>query len=80
MHHQEHSLTEREYYLLGSLAEPPRHGIRDLHRYTAEAERLVQRRYVERVVTDGSGGKQASLYRITHKGWAAWQAYRFTGP
>lgn len=76
--HNEQDLTEREYYLLGSLAEPPRRN-RNLHRYTAEAERLVQRGYLERGVT-GAPSKQLFLYRITHKGRAAWQAYRFTGP
>jgi DNA-binding MarR family transcriptional regulator len=74
----EQKLTEREYYLLGILAEPPTRN-RDLHKYTAEAERLVQRGYLERGVT-GAPSKQLFLYRITPKGRAAWQAYRFTGP
>jgi hypothetical protein len=77
--HNEQDLTEREYYLLGSLAEPPRRN-RDLDRYRAEAERLVQQGYLEKVATGAPAGKQVSLYRITHKGRAAWQAYRFTGP
>ncbi|ANY78447.1 hypothetical protein BB934_09575 [Microvirga ossetica] len=62
-------MTEREYYLLGSLAEPPSRN-RDLHKYTAEAERLIQRGYLKR--------GQFDVYTITPKGLAAWQAYRFT--
>ena len=71
MPHNEQELTEREYYLLGSLAEP-RARNRDLHKYTAEAERLIQRGYLKRGQFDG--------YTITPKGRAAWQAYRFTDP
>ena len=71
MPQNEQELTEREYYLLGSLAEPPSRN-RDLHKYAAEAERLIQRGYLER--------GQFDRYTITPKGRAAWQAYRFTGP
>jgi hypothetical protein len=78
--HNKHGLTVREYYILGGLAEPSARRPKDLHRYTAEAERLVQREYLERVATGGPGGEQVSLYRITHKGRMAWQAYRFPAP
>ena len=71
MPQNEQELTEREYYLLGSLAEP-RTRNRDLHKYTAEAERLIQRGYLKR--------EQFDRYTVTPKGRAAWQAYRFTGP
>jgi hypothetical protein len=77
--HNEQGLTEREYYVLGCLAEPLRRGVTGVQRYTAEAERLVQRGYLERAVIGTSVGKPYP-YIITPKGWAAWQAYRFTGP
>jgi hypothetical protein len=78
VHQNEQDLTAREYYLLGSLAETPRRN-KNFNRYTAEAERLVQRGYLEKVAI-GPPGDTQSLYRITRKGRAAWQAYRFTGP
>jgi hypothetical protein len=76
--HNEQGLTEREYYVLGCLAEPLRRGVTGVQRYTAEAERLVQRGYLERAVIGTSVGN--SRYIVTPKGQAAWQAYRFTGP
>jgi hypothetical protein len=78
--HNKQGLTVREYYLLGGLAQPPPRRPKDLHRYKVEAERLVQREYLERVATGGPGGEQVSQYKITHKGQTAWQAYRFPGP
>jgi hypothetical protein len=75
--HNEQDLTAKEYYLLGCLAEWSGYGNRGFHHYTAEAERLVQRGYLERKATGVRIGR--SRYIITHKGRATWQAYRFTG-
>jgi DNA-binding PadR family transcriptional regulator len=81
MPHNEQGLTEREYFVLGNIAEPSRgQGNSMLHRFTAELERLAQRGYLERAVTGDPKGDQVSVYKITHKGRAAWQAYRFIGP
>jgi hypothetical protein len=65
----ERELTAREYYLLGSLAEP-RARTKDLHKYTAEAQSLIKRGYLER--------KSFDRYTVTPEGQAVWQAYRFT--
>jgi hypothetical protein len=75
--HNEQDLTTKEYYLLGCLAEWSGYGGRRFHRYTAEAERLVQRGYLGWAATGVPIGN--SRYIITPKGQAAWQAYRFTG-
>ena len=78
MPHNEQDLTAKEYYLLGCLAEWSGYGSRRLHRYTAEAERLVWQGYLERAEIGVPVG--TSRYIITPEGRATWQAYRFTGP
>ncbi len=81
MPHNEQDLTEREYYLIGRLAEPVsrgRRGKKGLDHFTDEAKRLVQQGYLERAPTGVPVGN--SRYIVTPKGRAVWQAYRFTGP
>lgn len=78
MPHNEQDLTEKEYYLIGCLAEPFGRGSKGLDRYTAEAKRLVLQGYLEQAAAGAPVG--SSRYIVTPKGRAAWQAYRFTGP
>jgi hypothetical protein len=79
---EEAELTQRDYDLLGLLAEGNRLGGRrtvpgshlPLGCTEDQAERLVQAGYLYRV-----RGKQGIQYSATKKGEAAWRAYRSAG-
>jgi hypothetical protein len=80
MSRDETGLTDRECYLLGTLAQATS-GRRKLPRaHAAEADRLVQGGYLERTATRAPGGTEITRYHVTDKGWAVWQAYRFLDP
>ena len=79
MGRKEFELTARDYFLLGTLAEAANstdhlpYGCTDAH-----AKRLVREGYLERAATRAANGQEIVRYRITPKGRAAWDAYRFT--
>ena len=72
-------LTARDYFLLGTLAEAA-NGIDHLPYgcTDAQARKLVPVGYLERAATGAANGHEIVRYRITPKGRAAWDAYRFT--
>ena len=72
-------LTARDYFLLGTLAEAA-NGIDHLPYGStdAQAKRLVPVGYLEHAATHAANGHEIVRYRITPKGRAAWDAYRFT--
>jgi hypothetical protein len=80
-------LTDRDYYLLGSLVEGIRcnggshHHVGRLPRgcTDAQAERLVQAGYLGRAEVRPNSGKQTVRYYADEKGIAAWQAHQFKG-
>jgi len=77
--HNAFELTARDYFLLGTLAEAA-NGIDHLPYgcTDAQAKRLGQEGYLERAATGAANGHELVRYRITPKGRAAWDAYRFT--
>ncbi len=76
MSEDETRLTERDYYLLGMLAErQAQRGWLPRGCTDEQAELLVRAGYLERVAVSGLPGP----YAVTAKGAAAWQAYRFRG-
>jgi hypothetical protein len=85
--HPETELTEKDYYLLGMIAEGVRYqGGR--HRHKGElphgcsfdqAERLVREGYLEKMMFQAIGRQEVIRYAITEKGRAAWRGYRFAG-
>ena len=77
--HNAFELTARDYFLLGTLAEAA-NGIDHLPYgcTDAQAKRLVPEGYLERAATRAANGHEIVRYRITPKGRAAWDAYRFT--
>ncbi len=84
---EELKLTDRDYYLLGSLVEGLRcsggshHHVGKLPRgcTDAQAERLVQAGYLRRAVVHPNSGKQTVRYYADEKGIAAWHANQFKG-
>ncbi|KLK91309.1 hypothetical protein AA309_20840 [Microvirga vignae] len=81
MSDHEIQLTERDYYLLGVLAEEVRGHTQALRRYPEDGVvRLVRGGYLERVTLPAWNGREAKHYRITPKGRAAWRTHRFTDP
>ena len=78
MSYKEIELTNRDYFLLGTLAERNGREGRFLHRYNDdEVERLVLGGYLEWEMSPVPDGTQAKHYSLTRKGQAAWRAYRF---
>jgi hypothetical protein len=83
MSHEEIELTERDYYLLGMLAEETRYKGRLPHGCTRDqAERLARAGYLgqEEWKAVVPGGQPVTRYYVTEKGRAAWQNYRFIDP
>ena len=78
MGHNEIELNALDYFLLGMLTKEANGTDQLPFGCTDEqAERLGRAGYLERAVARAADGQQLIRYRITAKGRAKWQAYRF---